>query len=372
MKKKLLIIVEDDFEVLGNGLGNVADLQYLPALSLMNIAEELGIKLTFMVDVAHLLTLNKYQQADPNMRIQKKIWDETVLMMKERGFDVQLHLHPQWLNASYKMGYFYLNDNWNIGCYEPSAQRKLIRESIEYLTTLLRQADSSYSVIAFKAGSWGLQPSDSLLSELMNSGIRLVVGVRHGLEISEASVDYSQLEEKHLPYHPQFSDINKVAPSRNSMVILPLQPYSPNLFTLFRLSVHEIMSRMRYKTNLPFYHYKKIPNNIKALSPLSGMNNIKFSTHPYLTHLKIGDQPFSYLKNSFDVVIRNLLTLGTDRIPVVIESHTKQYPNYYEHVKRFLTYIAECYGDQAEFIDMTGFLKEVELNQNIVRTKNEN
>jgi hypothetical protein len=240
------------------------------------------------------------------------------------------------------------------------------------LTTLLKQADSSYSVIAFKAGSWGLQPSDSLLSELMNSGIRLVVGVRHGLEISKASVDYSQLEEKHLPYHPQFSDVTKVAHSRNNIVILPLQPYTPSLFTLFRLIVHKIMSRMRYKTNLPFYHYKKIPKNIKDLSPLSDMNSIQFSAHPYLTHLKIGDQPFSYLKNSFDVVVRNLQTLGTDRIPVVIESHTKQYLNYYEHVKRFLTYIAECYGDQAEFIDMTGFLKEVERNQNIVRTKNEN
>ena len=40
MKKKFLILIEDDFEIMGNGLGNVAELQYLPALTLMNIAKK--------------------------------------------------------------------------------------------------------------------------------------------------------------------------------------------------------------------------------------------------------------------------------------------------------------------------------------------
>ena len=41
--KKFLVLIEDDFEVMGNGLGNVADLQYLPALNLVNIANKYKI-----------------------------------------------------------------------------------------------------------------------------------------------------------------------------------------------------------------------------------------------------------------------------------------------------------------------------------------
>jgi len=40
LMKKFVILVEDDFEIMGNGQGNVADLQYLPAISLMNIANK--------------------------------------------------------------------------------------------------------------------------------------------------------------------------------------------------------------------------------------------------------------------------------------------------------------------------------------------
>lgn len=92
MKKKFVILIEDDFEIMGNGIGNVAELQYLPALALMNIAEKYNAKITFMVDVAHQLAL-KRNGAVPDIRIQTRLWDETVLLMKERGFDVQLHLH---------------------------------------------------------------------------------------------------------------------------------------------------------------------------------------------------------------------------------------------------------------------------------------
>ena len=36
MNKKFVVLIEDDFEVMGNGLGTVEDLQYLPALSFMD------------------------------------------------------------------------------------------------------------------------------------------------------------------------------------------------------------------------------------------------------------------------------------------------------------------------------------------------
>ena len=42
MKKRFNILIEDDWEVMGNGLGNVAQLQYLPSLFFMKLAKHWG------------------------------------------------------------------------------------------------------------------------------------------------------------------------------------------------------------------------------------------------------------------------------------------------------------------------------------------
>ena len=124
MEKKFCILIEDDWEVLGNGLGNVAQLQYLPSLYFMKLAKRLGINLTFMVEVVQQLEFIKHLDQDYNIRVQKNLWDDNIRLMIDYGFDVQLHLHPQWLNAEYKDDYFFLRDNWNMGKYEPAERRK--------------------------------------------------------------------------------------------------------------------------------------------------------------------------------------------------------------------------------------------------------
>ncbi len=212
---KFTILIEDDWEISGNGLGNVGDLQYLPAIQFMDIADSFGIKLTFMVEVAQQLSFSKYQQQDRNVKIQKELWDESVLLMVERGHDVQLHLHPQWINAEYRNGYFFINNQWNIGLYDFNAQEDLITSSCEYLNSLIKPIKPNYRICAFKGGSWGLQPSADLLKILSQNGIKIVMGVIKGVEIPDIGVDYTHLEEDSLPYNPSFDDITAVAKTKN-------------------------------------------------------------------------------------------------------------------------------------------------------------
>ena len=368
-RKRFVILIEDDFEILGNGLGNVAYQQYLPALFLMNTAEEFGTKITFMVDVAHQLALSRYQQKNPNLRIQKNLWDETVRMMKERGFDVQLHIHSQWIEPVYEDRHFKLNRNWNIGCCKPSEQKQILSDSVKYLKCILKPIDPDYRVIAFKAGAWGLQPSFPLLQELSNVGIRIVMGVRDNFRVPNASIDYTGLEEKYLPYQPLLTDITKVALERNDLVVIPLQPYAPDPLTLLRMSCRAAVNKIRYKNRLPYYHEQPIPEQARKMSPFAWSNGFQFSIRPYLTHLKIGNQPFFYLKASFDAVLRRLRAYDLERIPIVIESHTKQYHNVYGEIKRFIGYIAERYEDEVEFKDMTSYLKEIEEDPDLVTVR---
>ncbi len=369
MKKRFTILIEDDWEVMGNGLGNVAQLQYLPSMFFMKAAKRLGIKMTFMVDVVQQLVYRDHMQSDYNIKLQKNLWDDTVLLMKSYGFDVQLHLHPQWLNAKLKDDFFYLGNNWNFGRYSKEEQEAIIGESINYLENLITPLDPGYKVIAYKGGSWGLQPSGNLLRNMEKYGIRIVMGVRQGMSLPSNGVDYTTLEEPTMPYYPDYNDLCKVSADKTGIVVIPLQTVKPGIMGLSYLATDMFKRKISKKDSMRHYYDGHVPDKIKELSPISEDSKPRFPFVNYKTHLKIGNQPFNYLKASFDQVIRRLGETPHERIPILIECHTKQYNNYYGDIERFLAYVLEKYGDIAEFNSLTDFLKEIDAQSGMIKLK---
>lgn len=356
--KKFTVLIEDDWEISGNGLGNVGDLQYVPAIRFMDIADSFGIKLTFMVEVAQQLCFIKHQEKDRNIKVQKELWDETVLMMIERGHDVQLHLHPQWLGAEYRDGYFFVNKQWNIGMYDKEVQENLIESSCNYLTLLIKPIYPAYTISAFKGGSWGLQPSENLLNTLSKNGIKIVMGVVKGLEIPEIGVDYKNLEEDTLPYHPNFNDITTVSKIKNEIKILPIPYYEPSLLKLYPYVKHKLKKKIISKLSKSSSGFN-VPEEIKKNRPLQHRKKFNVSSKPFKIHLNIGDEPFSVLKNSFDATITRLRKLNQENIPIVIESHTKVFANNYQEIAKFFEYVLKTYSSEVEFSTLSDYVKKM-------------
>ncbi len=369
MSKRFNILIEDDWELMGNGLGNVAQLQYLPSLFFMKLAQRLGIRLTFMVDVVQQLVYKNHIDTDYNLKLQKNLWDDTVLLMKSYGFDVQLHLHPQWMNATLKDDFFYLGNNWNFGMYSQAEQETMIRDSINYLENLITPVDPGYKVIAYKGGSWGLQPSGDLLRNMEKYGIKIVTGVRKGMYLPGNGVDYRNLEESIMPYYPDYNDLCKISTKKEEIVVIPLQTVTPGIKGLSYLAADMVKRKASKKDSLHYYYNYNIPATIKALSPIAEESKPKFPFISYKTHLKIGNQPFHYLKTSFDQVIKQLSQTPYERIPILIECHTKQYNTYYSDIERFLSYVIEEYGNIVEFSTLSDFLKEINATDKMVKLK---
>ncbi len=350
------ILIEDDFELNGDGSGNVASHQYLPSLALMDIACKHGIKLTFMVDAAQHLVMKQYTK-DLRIASQVHLWEENILMMIERGFDVQLHLHPQWLGAQFRENTFITTDNWNIGTYSSEDQRYLVQKSCELLRSLICPIKVDYALCAFKAGSWGLQPNfRSLLETLTEQGIKIILGPRAGLSAPSAGIDYTQMEEKYRPYRPRLDDVARVdAHAKHDAIVLPLQPYNPDWMTLAILG----MDRMRQLLGRPGLNcsarHCSTTRGVRHLSPLHDKNILAPSLFPYRTHLKIGNLPFSYMKRSFDKVLKRIGKYAKTKPPIVIESHSKQLLGYLNDVDRFIGYIQERYVDKVEFLTLSEF-----------------
>jgi hypothetical protein len=369
--KRFVVLVEDDFELLGNGLGNVADLQYLPTLAFLNILDRCGIKASFMVDAAQQLFFESKRATNRDIATQYMLWEETVKTAFERGHDIQLHIHPQWLNAQMKAEHVYLSNQWNLGQYSQAQQRELVEGCVSYLHDLLRPLDPSYEVIGYKAGAWGMQPSEFLMDLLGRSGVRIIMGARDGMYIPGNHVDFRNMEEPSLPYSPDKSDLTKVADRHNDLIMLPMQCYAPNLVSLIQLSMAKFTGLSRHlKIESAFYQRQPIPSELVKPSPLEDRRRLRLSLHPYLTHLKIGNAPFSYLKASFSSVVSRLREVNWPRIPIVIESHTKQFHGYYDDIERFLGHVLNNYSDEVEFGTVSSVAAELRATPSLVRAGN--
>lgn len=123
MKQRIVIVLEDDWELNGNGTGNIAESQHIPATYLMNLAKKYGFRISFMVEVLQQLAFKIHEHKSNQLRVQAALWDGTVREMRLQGHDVQLHLHPQWVNARYEHEQFRVDRNWNIATY-PRAERR--------------------------------------------------------------------------------------------------------------------------------------------------------------------------------------------------------------------------------------------------------
>ncbi|MBK7558152.1 MAG: hypothetical protein IPI54_07615 [Chitinophagaceae bacterium] len=68
-------------------------------------------------------------------------------------------------------------------------------------------------------------------------------------------------------------------------------------------------------------------------------------------------------------MIKRLGDTPFERIPILIECHTKQYNQYYRDIEKFLEYVLEKYGDVAEFSSLSDFLKETDVKNNMIKLK---
>ena len=371
MADRVVILLEDDWELGGNGAGNVADLQYLPSLFLMNLADEVGMKITFMAEVMQQIAMLENAPRDRNIRMQADLWRENVLLMIERGHDVQLHIHPQWYRAVLRDGHFRVGNNWNIATYDRDERRDMINSGAALLTELIAPARPAYGIVAFKAGSWALQPSRGILEDLSDAGIRAVIGIGRGIAFrSDGFVaDYRGIEEDTLPYAPDFDDIRRVSHDQASLTVLPLPYYRSRWRDMLRnrwlLVTNALTDRLTRGQTGPrnlaaLFHAN--PSRVSGYPP-SPMQPVRDSGFRRLLSggaarcLDISDGTFGSLKPALDQVMRRYLDVDGDEVPLVLQSHTKGYRNNLHSIRRFFTYLVDAYGSRIAFRTLSEYVR---------------
>lgn len=175
-----------DYEILGNGEGSLRDLVYEPAQRLMDIFRKWNVRFVPFVEVAELEIIEA-KGTDPAIDLVK----QQIRDFHTEGFELGLHLHPQWYKARYENGRWNLDySDYNLCVLPRERIAQIVDRSIVYLQNVLSAPD--FTPLAFRAGNWLFKPTQPAASVLAERGIRVDSSVFKGGVRHQYRLDYRQ------------------------------------------------------------------------------------------------------------------------------------------------------------------------------------
>jgi hypothetical protein len=330
-------------------------MQYIinPTEALLDVCGSFGAKLTIMVEIGELWAFEnatnwcfaEYLGYDAAERIRSQL-----VQAIKQGHDVQLHLHPQWLNAKWEQGRWKVDySKYRIPDLDYHELVNVFRCGKEYLENLLSCYCDDYSCIGFRSGNWITQPSGKYLRALHEAGLKSDTSVFKWAYVNTPSVfvDYRNASNNALPWVPPWDDINRSDPS-GGILEVPIYAEPVSLFGMLT------MKRLRSACNY-FFVDRRIMHAVKASTPLTegirdGLSNKMagfFRTHP---------KKLDFCKLTLREMLRMMENIRrrfdkdpiVTHVPIVMVGHSNE-PMCDVDLRTFLDEISRRFGDSLEF-----------------------
>jgi len=355
MQPMIYLAFVDDWEVRGNGTGDPRVLQFEPMRKLVKIFNNYGIRGSFNAEVMQQLTYRNQEKCFPELKVIANEWEQVVMESFRYGHDIQLHLHPQWSDASYQgHGNWKLGGDWSILSYPDQQIRAMLVCGKQYLETLLRKIDPGYACVSFRSGSWCAAPSDSLLPILSELGfafdMSIVPGIRN--DTPQVKLDYTRCEESFAPYYPDMRDARRVSRSVEPIVCIPTNSFSGARLALLQRDLGK--ARMVLWRRIEGLRNR----NTSVLPPLSrGRSGDEWSNKGesgavgllkrlfkryLLGQVHIADLSrlnYAMMSRMMVHIRKQAASSGLARVPVILENHTKDIYDFSD-VERFVADVA--------------------------------
>lgn len=148
------ILLTLDYELcLNDFVGTVDECLIVPMQKFHQVCDLFGVRATIFVDAAYLYMLDKLHTQWPMLKEDYEKVKENIQWLEEQGYDIELHIHPQWYYSIYNETGWHLD--WNhyklsTAPYEESLV--LFTESKNLLDSIIGR-----KTIAFRAGGYSIQ-----------------------------------------------------------------------------------------------------------------------------------------------------------------------------------------------------------------------
>jgi hypothetical protein len=341
------LILSLDYEIFGNGAGDVMRDIIEPTNRLLHICERHGAKLTIMFEVAEYWAFKQNEDKLGLDYSPAQVMAEQIQNAISRGHDVQLHLHPQWIGAELDDHIWRVKINqWCIadlphGLGDDGDEYSImgaLSKGKKTLESLLCPIALAYECIAFRAGGFHIQPSRRVIAAMKAIGLAMDSSVVQGLYVQSPwwQSDFRDAVSNYGYWWTTADDVCRSGPEYEQILELPIyskmQPYLTNL----RWS--KLRAELKRRKLESCY-----PSTIKQARGLRSTYKITYvlqkltSMHPITVDFcKLNAQTMS--KAIEDVILTNGHSDDETKrtIPVVLIGHSKDFWND-EHLDSFLS-----------------------------------
>jgi peptidoglycan/xylan/chitin deacetylase (PgdA/CDA1 family) len=218
-------ILTFDYEVfLGSQTGTTENCVIRPVQSVLDILKKNNAKAIFFTDAAWLLFLKENYLKD------FKIVAEQLEFICKSGSSVELHLHPQWLDAYIVEGRigFKSYDNYRLHSLDNESIVNLFSKSSDLLESITGQ-----KISCFRAGGWCIEPFSKINEAFEKVNIKYDFSVVPGARVNEGKVyDFDFSDAPAIPFYSFTSNV--CAPEKEGRFVeFPLSTYKNNV--LYRI-----------------------------------------------------------------------------------------------------------------------------------------
>jgi len=335
----IYVALTDDWELRGNGSGDVKTLQIRPMQELVSIFNRYGVRASFYAEIMQQVTFRRWQSRYPELKALADEWDAAVLDTYRQGHDIQLHLHPQWKDATYEAKRWRLPAPWSLCDHNAADVKLMIAQGKAYLENLLRSVDPNYRCVAFRAGSWAIAPSPFAMHTLAQLGVVMDTSIVGGLRYTTRNleVDYRNVEERIWPYYPRMEDARQVSTHPEPIVCLPTHTHKGARSQYLRRDIKLHWQRFTSKnksTSSGDWTDTSVPS---WFLPLKKVVCIVFCRYLWgetsISDLSCLD--YGLLSHIIKKVRRQAHKLNGRDVPVVLTCHSKDVRNF-DYIDRFI------------------------------------
>ena len=275
---KIGIVFTLDYEIHGNGSGEFESWAYFPTSHMLNILENFGAKLTIMAEMGHYWAMKRYEELFVH---DISLFESQLKNAIERGHDVQLHFHPQWIDAKYE------NGNWVLDFSRKSIERLChnyddaylyLKKGKDDLQKLLKPVNPDYKCVGFRAGFLQMQPSKNIIKALIDAGFLSDSSVSMGMKANDnlRVLDYTSAHSSYRPWKISIDEICK-NDENGKLYEFPLLSDSSGLINKIENQINKIRKKKSInsiitgfmgiygKGMMPAYHKSSISGRLKNI-----------------------------------------------------------------------------------------------------------
>lgn len=256
------IILAIDYELfLGNVTGDVFSCMIQPTTELANILEVNGSKMTVFWDVLHYYRLIQLENKYKELAHDRKQIEEQILNLVQNGHDVQMHLHPHWLDAVYESNKWVFSYNrFDIHSLDKAEDNENHIDTIlgcvtiakNILEELIIPIKPDYKVTTYRAGGYLVYPFSMLSKAMKMNGIFVDSSICPNLKNynNQFSYDHTDYPAENFYY---FNREPKIRDNQGDFIEIPIKTIRlsalTNLFfTLIRKYKYPLLEENRLGT----------------------------------------------------------------------------------------------------------------------------